>query len=126
MRVLEHSLARKDVPSETWGKDLLPDYSGIPRSERAARWDVAAAVPKRPSSPQLIPLSNAGFTLSGKLCKAHRKPKCSSCQLMKRGHSFTVEACCQVHHAPDDKLLIECCTSQDDEVWAVYHSRPLL
>ncbi len=110
MKVLELSLARKDVLKETWGSDLFPDYSEISRSERAKSWSVST-VPKRPNAPQIVATKHAGFALGGRLCTAHRKPKCHSCAQMKRNYSLTIDACCQVHHTQDDDLLIECCTS---------------
>ena len=109
MVVLERSLARKGVPSETWGNDLFPDYSGIPRHERAAKWDCPSAMPERAPLPLIVPKKIAGFELGGRLCQAHRKPKCSLCQQMRRNYSLVVDACCQAHHAPDDGLPVECC-----------------
>ena len=107
MRNLHGAVSAKHAPAVTAAVKTV--FAHTDPDQVAAQWDAVSGSPKRPDAPQLVPIPLAGFALGGRLCKLHRKPKCRACHHMQRGFRLTVEACCQVHHGPDDGLLIECC-----------------
>jgi hypothetical protein len=94
-----------------WGGDVFPRYDAARRTARAQRWVAPSPMPVRPALPVLVPAQLADPGLSTRAaCNACAKEKCVLCAGMRRNYSLTVDQCCQVHHAPDDALRVQCCS----------------
>ncbi|KAJ9457853.1 Retrovirus-related Pol polyprotein from type-1 retrotransposable element R2 [Diplonema papillatum] len=92
---------------KNWGGDVFPQYDAARRAQRSLRWDVPTPLPQRPRLPVLVPAAQADPLLrTQSVCDACAKQKCAVCTGMRRNYSLVVDQCCQVHHRPDDGVVL--------------------
>ncbi|KAJ9443110.1 hypothetical protein DIPPA_26767 [Diplonema papillatum] len=106
--VLETSFPRAAAgDGKNWGGDVFPQYDAARRAQRSLRWDVPTPLPQRPRLPVLVPAAQADPLLrTQSVCDACAKQKCAVCTGMRRNYSLVVDQCCQVHHRPDDGVVL--------------------